>query len=180
MHDAKDCQENPSAPTPGGILVPSHPAISINTLMEIFRRLLNNGVYYSLGAKASSLTCDSHSIQALDCSGFTRYTAAKASDQKFILPDGSQNQHEFCHGKFEKCSYRDAAIQKNPDKLFICFISPTPEREIGHVWFLHKGITVESHGGKGVDSRAWNTPIEHGTYTLETACSGCYLLPTIP
>ena len=58
----------------------------------------------------------------------------------------------------------------DPNRLFIGFIQPAGGHP-GHVWLIYKGKTLESHGGAGVSSRDWDTPI------LLSKASAAYELP---
>lgn len=148
--------------------------ISIGQLELLLNRLEDNGVGYRLGAKAPSLHSEPGTFHNIDCSGFARWAAFKASDGLFRMPDGSADQHEWCVRQgFERADYRAAGEQAHPNKLFIAFITPQSSPEgIGHVWFLNSGSTLESHGGGGPDSRPWNY------HTLIDQIGACYLLPS--
>ena len=53
------------------------------------------------------------------------------------------------------------------DALYMAFIKPNTNGcgPVGHIWFVYKqadstpAVTIESHGGTGVDSRPWNNLI---------------------
>ena len=128
------------------------------------------GCMYGLGAKAPSLDCDTSEIRMIDCSGFVRYAIAKATNQRLILPDGSVSQHHWCDANaLHGLRYSSIAPNYgNQGKLYIAFINPEP---VGHVWLVHQGHTLESHGSAGPSSRPWNTPI------LAHGVSVCYELP---
>lgn len=130
--------------------------------------MLANHVAYGYGVKAPSLDCDSSVIRLIDCSGDSRYLIAKATNGQWIIPDGSQAQREYFEnsGLHKIAKYSDVQYA-NPARLFICFIKPNTNGcgDVGHVWMVgqkatHGSIeTIESHGGKGVDSRRWDTSV---------------------
>ena len=121
-----------------------------------------NRVKSQLGAKAPFLSCDTSVIHAIDCSGFSRYAVAKSTKQQTIIPDGSFYQRLWCEqqGLHKLSQYSDVQYAaSDPSRVFICFIEPNSHESIGHVFFVCAGVTYESHGGIGVDSRAWDTQV---------------------
>lgn len=138
--------------------------IDIDALRVLHRRLLTNGVRYGYGVKAPSLTADSSAIRSIDCSGYVRYLIAKCTNQQLILPDGSQSQREWAETHLRQLAKYPDVVYANPWRLFICFIKPNTNGcgDVGHVWLVTQFEkdapvkTIESHGGKGVDSRAWD------------------------
>ena len=145
--------------------------VGLAILEEVFTHMHLNGVGYSLGAKAPSMTCDSSQIHKIDCSGFVRYAIARATEQAVVMPDGSVNQHDWCDSqKLPKLAYPNVGKPDATGKLFIGFIQPAHGHP-GHVWLVHNATTLESHGGVGVDSRPWNSRV------LVNAVAACYELP---
>lgn len=147
-------------------------AINIPLLLAVFHNM-EGRVTYSLGGKADALNEDSHDIDEIDCSGFVRYAVAKATNSAVIMPDGSSVQHDWCdnQGLHKLAQYSNVQYGKDdPNRLFIGFIQPAGGHP-GHVWLIYKGKTLESHGGAGVSSRDWDTPI-----LLSKACAA-YELP---
>lgn len=152
--------------------------ISINTLEQDFAQLERLGSKYNYGGKAmiggryakdselKSVTPAQIAAKGVDCSGYVRWALARATDGRIIVPDGSQNQRVWAEKNLRKVKYADAAFYINPARLFIAFIKPWTNGcgSVGHVWFLShydtgKGTvagTLESHGGGGCVSRAWN------------------------
>lgn len=133
----------------------------LDLLKELFRKTRGR-VQYRLGGKCK-LTADSGDFTQIDCSGFVRWILARASSQKTILPDGSQNQLAWARKNLKRVGYRDAAAyaQKDPSRLFIAFLSPQKGKQWPrHVWLLRSQggqmATMESHGSGGVNSRPWN------------------------
>lgn len=147
--------------------------IKLAVLEAVFDHMKGR-VTYDFGGKAPSLTCDTSEIDGIDCSGFVRYALAKASDQKFILPDGSSNQRDRCNqiGLHKLASYSDVQYgAKDPNRLFIAFIAAHGGHP-GHVWLVRGGVTMESHGGAGVSSREWDVPV------LKSSACAAYELAT--
>jgi hypothetical protein len=156
----------------------SVPPVSLAVMETVFNNM-DGRVLYRLGAKPPSLTCDTAQIQQIDCSGFSRYILARASVQKLILPEGSQNQLAWClsEGLHRINPYSDVALAaSDPSRLFIAFLTPGSDG-IGHVWLLRSKSgemrTRESHGGGvGVDSRPWDNP-------RIASCHWCFELPAV-
>jgi hypothetical protein len=137
-------------------------------LLEISQKLMDGHVSYGWGSKAPSLSCDTSKIHRLDCSGFVRYLLYQASDSQLLLPDGSYIQHDWCkHSGLARVDYSSASA--NDGWLRIAFIPPA-KHHAGHVWLILNGLTLESHGGKGPDRRAWNSKV------LKTGVRDCYKL----
>ena len=135
--------------------------ISKSLFMTVFKNMVNR-VKYQLGAKAPYLACDTSLIHAIDCSGEVRYLTAKSTNQQTIMPDGSFYQRLWCEQQqlHKLAQYSDVQYAANdPSRLFICFIEPNAHESIGHVFFVCAGVTYESHGGVGVGSRPWDTPV---------------------
>lgn len=154
--------------------------VELAKVVEIYRNMKANHVSYDLGGKAPKLDMDSHGIEDIDCSGFVRFCIYRATDPHMTIPDGSWMQREWCEAaNLHKLSnYRDVC-QADPSRLFIAFIPPKSGKA-GHVWFVTKALsknatsqpmTMESHGGVGVNSRPWNTSV------LLRNCDAVYELP---
>lgn len=130
-------------------------------------------------------------IDNLDCSGAIRKWLFDVSG--VAIPDGSQAQLAYfeklskdpnsgvkqidTHGS-DRENYK-AAARYVGKRVFICFITPWVNGcdSIGHVFLLFDdddpdivAETGESHGGHGVDSRRWDTPVlirqVHAVYEL--------------
>ena len=149
--------------------------VNLNLIQVLFDKTRNR-VKYFLGGKVA-LDTDSASIKRIDCSGFTRWILARASEQKLILPDGSQNQLSFARAHWRKLEqYSDVKFAgKDPSRLFIGFLSPKPGKAWPrHVWLLRSnGVnmrTLESHGSGGVNARPWDTNALRG-------CKECFEIP---
>ena len=141
--------------------------IDLVKLESDFAQLERQGVRYRLGGKAPSMSCEPAKIKSIDCSGYVRWALARASNQKLIIPDGSQMQREWAEKNLREVKYSDAAAYMTDKRLFIAFIKPFARNcgNIGHVWLLAryndgnngtKAGTMESHGGRGANSRDWN------------------------
>lgn len=145
--------------------------LDVNKLVEVFDHMHLKPTPYVWGEKAPSMTCDSSEIKGIDCSGFSRYAICKASDGVTDIGDGSQQQMEWFEGNPNNATeYRKAGLTK--DRLFIAFIKAANGHP-GHVWFVLNGFTMESHGGVGVSSRVWDTPV------LMRGVAKCYLLGAV-
>lgn len=156
--------------------------VDISVLERDFAQLERNGVTYGYGKKAPTLTCEPDKIHSIDCSGYSRWALARATAQKLIIPDGSQNQREWAERNLREVKYADAARYMTQSRLFIAFIKPFTNGcgAVGHVWFLshyNDGNnatttgTLESHGGAGINSRNWNYR------TLIREVYNCFELP---
>lgn len=135
--------------------------IDLALLETLFDRTKGR-VKYKLGAKAN-LLADSADIHQIDCSGFSRWILARASEQEIRLPDGSQVQLDWCRtvGYHRLTNYSDVQYAKeDPSRLFIAFLSPKPGKAWPrHTWLIQAGKTLESCSSLGVGSRAWDTPV---------------------
>lgn len=157
-------------------------AVHLAIIEAVFRNMVNR-VTYGMGEKADEegrqLDTDSHEVDDIDCSGFVRYAIYRASNKELRLPDGSQAQLEWAETHLRKLAkYSDVVNAKDdPHRLFIAFLRVTKKRNVGHVWLLRadgKGNmkTLESHGGVGVDSRAWNV-------SALKSCTDCFEIPAM-
>lgn len=125
---------------------------------------------YKWGAKAPSLTADTSTIDLLDCSGFSRYAVARASNQAIIMPDGSEMQRDWCTAQgLTRVPYVQKTFQDNYEGLCIAFIERGATR---HVWFVHEGETYEcSPSVGGVGSRIWSSGV------LRRNVTDCFVFP---
>lgn len=159
------------------------PRIDLKKLEQLHAQCERRGIGYGLGAKVAHLSDTPDKFQRVDCSGYVRWILFQATDGALVLPDGSQNQREWAEANLHEVRYADAAAYMTGKRLFICFIRPSHNGcgEVGHVWLLRDGDegigvhaeTVESHGGHGPNSRAWNTGVllreAYSCFELETA-----------
>lgn len=140
-------------------------------LLERTKKLIARDVDYGFGSKAVDLTAPPENFRgtkglSVDCSGFVRY----ALWPWLQIPDGSVNQRDW----FKKQGFKPSKQFSEKDgRLRIAFLSPgqTPSG-IGHVMLVLNGMTLESHGGKGVDMRAW------GSKAFMSKCTGFVIDPT--
>lgn len=151
--------------------------VSLSRLRLLYSKC-EGRVKYRLGAKAPSLTADSNVITHIDCSGFLRWLLARASDQTLRLPDGSVRQAAWCEQHLRRLEHPSdvAYARDDPGRLFIVFLRPSAirPRSAGHVWLVCEGRTIESRGGVGVSSRAWDTSV------LRDHASAAYEVPAGP
>lgn len=92
----------------------------------------------------------------VDCSGFVRETIWRATAPHFNFPDGSVVQHDWIRAQGFTRSTIDAALQQD-GAIRIAFLRPQDApSHVGHVVLVHNARTIESHGGVGPNSRAWN------------------------
>lgn len=149
--------------------------IDIAKLKAYLAACMSQHVHYGLGDKAQygHLSEFPPTYTAIDCSGWVRCAIAYATNADpggpFVIPDGSVNQHDFCDKVgLKRTDYVNAGLSDG--HLRIAFLTPYDTSEgIGHVWIVLNGMTLESHGGSGPDSRKWNTPIllhSHNAYVL--------------
>ena len=140
-------------------------------LFGLCRKLMDGHIHYGFGSK-TALSSRPEDITSIDCSGFVRYLMYQASSAALRMPDGSVVQNEWCgHQQLPLVNYRDAARH---DQLIRIAFLPPHHGHAGHVWLIHQGRTLESHGGKGPDRRIWNTPVLIGGVTQ------CYELAIVP
>jgi hypothetical protein len=147
------------------------PLINAKRLQTLHHQAMLMGMHYGLGSKINPLSTPVSELagRRVDCSGWVRYLIYNSTDEKLVIPDGSYNQRAWYAVRASQVNYN--SVRLNPSELHIAFISPTPSHKIGHVWLLREGVTYESHGGVGPNSRRWNTHI------LASEVSACYVIP---
>ena len=125
--------------------------------LRVFHNLLSQHVGYGFGSKAKPLDVDSNDFHGtegnrIDCSGATRYILNKCG---LLIPDGSVNQYDWLKAKGFKPTKQ---FGDKDGRIRMPFLRPgdTPSG-IGHVVFTYMGMTYESHGGRGIDSRPWGS-----------------------
>ncbi len=110
------------------------------------------GVKYRFGAKFQSVAAEHPLGRYVDCSGYIRWLVLHGSNGELLLPDGSVNQHaRILQDGFPIRDYSKTLLNRT-GAVYICFLRPT-SRLAGHVWLLRNGATMESHWGKGINSR---------------------------
>lgn len=113
-------------------------------------------VKYGLGSKAPTMTAvPGKDFKAIDCSGFVRWALYQATGNRFVLADGSVQQHEAIASAGFKRSAPEALLAKD-GAVRIMFLSQKDGGGVGHVALVYNGTTFESHGGVGPDSRLVN------------------------
>lgn len=113
-------------------------------------------VKYGLGAKVPFHgATPGRDFARIDCSGFAREAIRLATSPMVKFPDGSVVQHDWIRDRgFRPCTIEDG--KKTDERVRIAFLSPGATTSgIGHVVLLSKGMTLESHGGTGPDTRPW-------------------------
>lgn len=114
-------------------------------------------VTYGLGAKVPFFgAVPGRDFTKVDCSGFVREAVRLATNRSIPFPDGSVVQHDWVRAHGFETSSIDAAKQAD-GVVRIAFLSPRDAPHgIGHVVLISGARTLESHGGVGPDSRAWD------------------------
>lgn len=132
-----------------------------NVMAQRLRSLVAAGVKYGLGAKIHPLGKPANQVKKVDCSGCVRDLLYVSTDETVVIPDGSVNQHAwfeshgFKHTTWEYAKLKDGLVR-------IAFLSPKQSHSgIGHVLLIYNGMTYESHGGTGPDSREWGSRPYH-------------------
>ena len=143
--------------------------INLKKLLAVHSEMDHRGVKYGLGDKVIPLTKTPAQIRKVDCSGYVRYLLFQSTDNNYRVIDGSQNQRAWAEAGGDglikkKVEYKNLflpEVMADEDRLFIAFIKPHTNGAgaIGHVWLIHAGETIESHGGVGVNSRPVNTRV---------------------
>lgn len=113
-------------------------------------------VTYGLGKKVPFFGArPGRDFTKVDCSGFVREAIRLSTTPRAPFPDGSVNQHDWIRARdFEKSTI--AAGKTKDGVVRIAFLRPQDSpRRIGHVVLISNGMTLESHGGVGPNSRAW-------------------------
>ncbi len=127
--------------------------IPLYNLENRFRLSTLWGVRYKFGAKFDSISVEHPMGRRVDCSGYIRWLVLHGSNGELLLPDGSVNQHAFILQQgFPMREYSKALLNAS-GAVYINFFRPT-KILAGHVWLLHNGKTMESHFGKGINSRS--------------------------
>ena len=115
-------------------------------------------VTYGLGKKIpSDSSVPGSGFTKVDCSGFIRAAVRRSTNPKFTaFPDGSVVQHDWVKARgFARGTIADGKLADN--KIRIAFLAPQDAASgIGHVVLIRNGKTVESHGGTGPNSRAFD------------------------
>lgn len=145
--------------------------INLKALQTFAHALMLNGVSYRMGAKVK-MEAPIGTIRQIDCSGFVRRAIYESTKSGLLIPDGSWHQHEWVADRLPRVPYSAVDRPESDATLFLAFIAPT-KNHAGHVWFVCRGDTFESYGGRGVGSRVWNRR------PLPQEVDGCYEWPHI-
>jgi len=144
------------------------PAVDWTLFLSCFMHCYKR-VKYLYGGKTPSLGCDSSAFSVVDCSGFVAWILYRATRGLLALNMGSQQMREwFQNLGARNVDYQDAA-QGAPGRLFLGVLLPSSDG-IGHVFLMSDGVTYESHGHFGVDSRKWDIRVLRN-------CRHCYEIP---
>lgn len=115
-------------------------------------------VTYGLGKKIPSDTAlPGSGFTKVDCSGFVRAAIRRSTNPKFTaFPDGSVVQHDWVKAQgFKRGTIADGKLADS--KIRIAFLAPQDAASgIGHVVLIRNARTVESHGGVGPNTRAFD------------------------
>lgn len=127
-----------------------------DVLQDYRARLQAAKISYGLGAKAS-LNVEPEKITKIDCSGYLRYLLYHITKHEVnIQGGGSWWQNKWCKDVgLEVVDYSTAA--ELDGWLRIGYFAKPAGMAAGHIWLVLNGSTLESHGGKGPDSRPWDT-----------------------
>lgn len=127
--------------------------INWKAYLAYFAAMRLHGVRYQYGGKLPKLSTPPSEAPNLDCSGYMRgniYHSAGGT----VIPDGSQNQLDWCMARLEEVPYGAAT-----NDFIIAFMKPFTNGVggVGHVWNVKDGMTYECHGRTtGIDSRPWD------------------------
>lgn len=157
----------------------NHPKFRVSIMVAFVAAQMKSGVSYLLGGKARSLKEGPGVTGRIDCSGEFRLLGYHATDGETSMPDGSWLQREYCEKNFDEVPYSQA-MEAKAGELYAAFITSgvNGAGRIGHVWNVFydekkkRAMTLESHGGKGVNSR----PADYKT--LRNLVHKCFKLPT--
>lgn len=124
-------------------------------------------VKYKYGAKPKLGAIAGVDFHESDCSGYVRWLLYGATHGKIKLASGSWHQQQWCKKNLTPVAYSTAQLKDS--QLRIAFI-PTAKNQVGHVWLVASGQTIECYGGHGAGRRPWNTPV------LKNNCKSCYIV----
>lgn len=149
-------------------------AVDIPYLRTLMAQCVAAGIRYLMGGKAHELDTVPLDVSRIDCSGFARWLLYHATRGKLLLPDGSciEDQALALDG-FKKTDPANCALHDG--HVRVCIHLADDKDGTGHIWIVLNGVTYESHGGRGVSSRAWNVMLSSG-HTLHALATHCYVL----
>lgn len=150
--------------------------LNINTskLLTYLRACKDRAIGYGFGDKDPKLGVFPPDYKLIDCSGFVRTALFYATDGesgKYNFPDGSCNQHAwFEQGGFKGTEYGECSNIDQHVRVGVHAPQGRGGDAIGHIWLVYEGATIESYGGNGPGSHAWNS-----TWYPESV-DACYVL----
>ena len=148
--------------------------VDIPSLLHLMALCVAAGIRYLMGGKARDITAVPLDVSRIDCSGFARWLLYHATHGALLLPDGSCNEGDalakfgFKPSNPANCALLDGHVR-------VCVHEADDKDGTGHIWLVLNGVTLESHGGVGVSSRAWNVMLSSG-YRLNELATHCYVL----
>ena len=114
------------------------------------------GVRYGLGSKAPTLSAEpGKHFSRIDCSGFVRWAIYKATDGTVIMPDGSWFQAAWARKQGFKESTSESCLLKD-GRVRLAYWKNKQSAGISHIALVLNGKTLESHGSRGPNRRAWS------------------------
>jgi len=154
-------------------------SIDQKRLLDLHAKL--DHVTYAVGkdAKTGKLkgkarnSADPSKISKLDCSGYVKYMLYNASEGKLSLSGGSYMQNQWCKDSGLKSHDYAKTAGKADNVLRLGYFKKKKGGKYGHIWLVLNGKTLESHGGKGVNRRPWNTKVlmDNVTHCYELAAT---------
>jgi cell wall-associated NlpC family hydrolase len=131
-------------------------ALDGQKIIDLIAACRRENVPYKLGGKAPSLSAPPEKLKSgIDCSGFVRWAVwqASPSDKRVVMPDGSWHQGEWAAKQGFKVSSSESCLLKDGRIRLAYWLNA---KGISHIALVLNGKTLESHGGKGPNSRAWS------------------------
>lgn len=148
--------------------------VDIPYLLRLMALCVAAVVTYLMGGKAHDLMAVPLDVRQIDCSGFARWLLYHATRGALLLPDGSCIEDQalaldgFKRSDPANCALHDGHVR-------VCIHLADDKDGTGHIWIVLNGVTYESHGGRGVSSRAWNVKLSSG-YRLDELATHCFVL----
>jgi len=139
---------------------------------------VNSGIRYGFGAKDPNAGAWPVDYTSIDCSGYVRAILAYATSQQTVangMPDGSFLEADW----FKAQGFKEVDYSTVPDwnSRLLCGVHRPGGRggdSIGHIWLVIHGHTIESYGGHGPGTHAWDS-----SWYVES-CDECYVLADGP
>ena len=139
---------------------------------------VDKGIRYGFGSKDPHLGAWPVDYTSIDCSGYVRAILAYATHQQTTqngMPDGSFLEADW----FKAQGFKAIDYSTAPDwasHLIVGIHRPGGRGgdAVGHIWLCIHGHTIESYGGHGPGTHAWDDP------WYPDHCDECYVLATGP